>query len=131
MFASSVWGLAAASLACVLCFASDRCGSDRPFGLGMMIEGKRFAASRGFDLGNDTVELERNCFRLPLCIDRSPRGPLRHVAASLPDQPLPLAADMQHREIACAERRAFDWKAAALEMGEPVCHWAIIAKSDQ
>src|SRR5215469_3810800 len=97
----------------------------------MMIEGKRFAASRGFDLGNDTVELERNCFRLPLCIDRSPRGPLRHIAASLPDQPLPLAADMQHREIACAERRAFDWKAAALEMGEPVCHWAIIAKSDQ
>jgi hypothetical protein len=38
---------------------------------------------------------ERNGFRLPLCIDSGARGTLRHVAASLAHQPLPLAADMQ------------------------------------
>jgi hypothetical protein len=67
-----------------------------------------------------------------LCIDKSPRGTFRHVTASLPNQPLPFAADIQDGELTRAKRRAFEWKAAALVLREPVSglHWSIIAKAD-
>ena len=48
------------------------------------------------------------------------RGTFGHIAASLTNQPLPFAADMQRREITGAERRFLDWKAAMLAMREPV-----------
>ena len=63
-----------------------------------------------------STELERNDFRLAPCIDSTPRRTLRHVTAGLPNQPFPLAADIQHREIAVTERRFLDRKAAVLEM---------------
>jgi hypothetical protein len=44
------------------------------------------------------------------------RAALRHVAAGLVNQPLPFTADMQNRELARAERGAFDWEAAVLGM---------------
>jgi hypothetical protein len=60
----------------------------------------------------------------------SARDPLGNVATSLPDQPLPFAADIHDGQIARAKCGAFDWKAAVLEMGEPGSrpHWSIIAK---
>jgi hypothetical protein len=53
---------------------------------------------------------------LALCIDSSTRGTFGDIAASLPDQPLPFAADVHHGQITGAERRAFDWKAAVFEL---------------
>jgi len=38
----------------------------------------------------------------------------------LPDQPFPITADVQDGEIARAERRFLDWKAALFVLCEPV-----------
>jgi hypothetical protein len=69
-----------------------------------------------------SIELERhgggNCFA-PRIIG-STRGTLRHVAAGLPNQPLPFTADMQNGQIARAERGAFDWHAAVFLLCEPL-----------
>ena len=50
------------------------------------------------------AKLERRGFRLLPRLIRGPSGTFGNVAATLPNQPLPLAADMQNGEIAGAER---------------------------
>src|SRR5882757_2087914 len=81
--------------------------------------GRRVSDFRRFRRSWPTAELERDLFRLPLSIDSSPRRAFAHVAASLPDQPLPFAADMQNGKITGAERRPFNRKAALLVLCEP------------
>jgi hypothetical protein len=54
-----------------------------------------------------------------LCLDKTRRGTFGNIAASLANQPLPFAADMQDGEITEANRRFLDWKAAVFEMREP------------
>jgi hypothetical protein len=67
-------------------------------------------------------------FGVSLGIDAASRGTFGKVAAILPDQPFPFAADVQHREITRAERRFLDWKAAMLSVCEPVHHSSSLAQ---
>lgn len=82
----------------------------------------------GISSPSTSTELERHGFGLALSIDSSPRGTFGHVAPITTNQPLPFAADVQHGEIARAERRAFHWKAALLVLCEPARHHRKLAQ---
>ena len=66
--------------------------------------------------------LETAAPRLPPVAWRqpSPAPRLGDIAAIMPDQPLPLAADKGDRQITAAERRSLHRKAAAVIIREPV-----------
>jgi hypothetical protein len=55
---------------------------------------------------------KRHAFRFQLRIVTGRRRPFRHIPAILPDQPLPFPGNVQHRQIARAERGAFDRETA-------------------
>jgi hypothetical protein len=51
-------------------------------------------------------EFERNGFRFPPCIGIGPGGTFRHIAARLPNQPLPFAVDIKIYAFSSAGRLA-------------------------
>jgi hypothetical protein len=81
----------------------------------------RIISTRKCDNGffGNSAELERGLFRPPLSIGNTGRGTFGHIPASLPHQPLPFPADMQHGQITGAERRPFERKAAVFVLCEP------------
>jgi hypothetical protein len=63
-----------------------------------------------------SAELERHGFRCAHCLNSTPRPTFRHVAASLPHQPLPFAVDMQSERSQEPSAAPFDWKAVVFAL---------------